>query len=50
MEAKNVLIVYLGKIGGPSAFSFELACGFAKAGHNVYALLSNANDSKKRWA
>lgn len=49
MEAKNVLIVYLGKIGGPSAFSFELACGFAKAGHNVYALLSNANEMKDSW-
>ena len=49
MEAKNILIVYLGKNGGPSAFSYELARGFEIAGHNVYALLSNANEMRECW-
>ena len=49
MDAKKVLIVYLGKNGGPSAFTYELACGFSLCGHQVYALLSDANEMKLSW-
>ena len=45
----NVLMVFWGKNGGLPKFTYEMADGFVRAGHNVYTVLSEDIYNKKMW-
>lgn len=45
----NILILNTGGLGGGRTFTYEIAKGFCKNGHDVYAIIAKVEEDKDIW-